>query len=258
MSTRAVVVAAALLAVCALAAPLSGGDTAADGETAAVSHTIEYSSDSGKTWQRKATVVIQDDVAKVATEGAEAPVAKWAAADLANFQVAGQLYMLRARVGAEVVAMTKLSPCSLVTPKQYATPLGVTSERYGLLINRNRISGFKNLVLFSDSVCEPRIFKVAGDVRMRLSVSRLQAVAAPAAPQAVGVNPTSAEGPKKTEEELKKPKFDKDGKEVPPEDNRSFFQKYWIYIVAFMGWNLVQTFLNPATKDGAAAAAAKK
>lgn len=52
---------------------------------------------------------------------------------------------------------------------------------------------------------------------------------------------------------------DAEGKVIPEPDNRSFFEKYWHYILMFVVWNLIQTFIkgnDKAKADGAAVAAA--
>jgi hypothetical protein len=242
-------------------------------------------------WRQKATLLVTEH--RVRPEDA---TAAWTYADVRALRE-GHPYRLRI-IAAEdveakkprVFASTRLSPCTLLTAKQYAnTPLKGTYERIGISLTapieegpkkRRLPTGIRMLSNFVDTVCELAVFapaikqaqaaagKLAPEptavtgLGMTVVVQSANPIAAPSPPPAMAApRGASAEvGP----DGKKAAATGADGKPEQEPDNRSFLEKYWMYIVMFLGYSVVSSLFAPAApaeagkggKPGAAAAPA--
>jgi hypothetical protein len=227
-------------------------------------------------WRNKGMLLVTEHAVKL-----EEPATAWTYEDVVALRQ-GSTYKVRvvsADDRQEVFAMARFSPCTLLTAKLYAnTPLKSTMERIAIFFTPSkssqhgrRPSGLKQLSPFVDTVCELGVFAPAvkaaqaaagkhepeasspSNVAMKFTVQAGPHLPAPADPPALVTPPSSAP---LNPGEKKKPQVGPDGKPLPPQDDRSFFEKYWMYIVMFLGYSVVSNFLAPKPKPGAAPAGA--
>ena len=270
---RAAIIMAALVAVAALAAPAAQPQAAVYQLQYAVGNATKDSD-----WTTKATLLITEHVIKT-----EDSAIAWTLKDVAALRD-GATYRLRITKGSDSnveLAIARFSPCVLLTAKQYAnTPIKSTQERIGVVMGANgQPAGLRQLAPFMDTVCELAVFApalkaakpapgalqpeptAASNIQQKFTVQRAPSLATAADPPMLTSANSGATG-----------KAAKDGKAgeggesaEPKEDNRTFIEKYWLYIVMFIGYSLVSSFFAPppaaaGAKGGAAApaAAAKK
>ena len=267
-----------------LAAAIFVAASAAAAATAAPdTYVLQYAvgNSSAPKWRQKATLLVTEH--RVRPEDA---ATAWTYADVKALRE-GHPYRLRIvdakdadSQAPHVFASARLSPCTLLTAKQYAnTPLRGTYERIGVSLTaptvgsaddkkRRRPTGIRMVSNFVDTVCELAVFapalkqaqKAAGQLEpeadhltglnMNAVVQAANPITAPAAPPLGGAaaapvgadgKPSSASGDKKV---------GADGKVEQEPDNRSFFEKYWLYIVMFLGYSVVSSLFAPPPQAG--------
>lgn len=212
---------------------------------------LEYSSDDGATWHPKADVTVDDTSVTGSSD-----VTQWRSEDMGNFRK-GASYRLRLRdpaAGDAIVAAVTLSPCSLLTAKVYAAlPMKSTLERIAIVAHDGKASGIRQQTPFVDAVCELNTFSTTNTVAHRVTIVR------------AGATPTPAQPPMPDAPRGASPGVGADGKpapggkagDAPEEDKRTFWEKYWLYIIMFLGYTVVSSILAPQPKEGGAQGGAK-
>lgn len=224
-------------------------------------YTLQRSFDDAA-WEKRATFVVSR------TEGTATARFKLleqdeGAIDVASLETAS---LLRYRVIDEkggVAASAVTTPCALVRGFEALSSRKLKlPERIGVVVgNGVQVTGLQfsfshntHHNAFTATECDMKVLSLFGDVSTETSVFLVR----PIEPKIVtkfedGPASGAPPQPKQKEETSKKESGDKD---APQEDNRTFFEKYWLYIVMFGVWSVINSFLQP--KGGAAAQGAAK